>query len=972
MASATTDGLSPGQIQFSPTSYAATNQWGSAFVRALGSDGPAAVFLNTVDGSAVAGVDFVPLVNASVAWAAGEWAPVQVPVAFKARVLAQDVVFSVALTPADGATQVTPAFTTATITIQAMNPYPGDLGFADAAIDVAIPPLLSPSTPFPVFVPVQRLHGSFGNVQVQFALVPVANLSVAQVAVAGVDFALPAGNVLFWTDGDAAPKVIALSFFNSAPYRPPRTLTLALQLPVGGAVLAAPSTVRVTLLGTIQDAPAGVLQLSAPCFASCAASTYTVQEGGAVRVFVQRLNGTVGVVSVQIAAVPDPSTSTIAGIDFVPQQGTLTWQDGDGAAQSFVVATQKSVNTNKRAVLRLLAPTGGSRLSATAATSLIVVTPTPTPPQLGGEVDFAIVSLEQASLTAMPLSSDQLLQPEVATYQSGIGTSSPLVLRAPGVHTFTVRRARGRAGAASVVVQTVSHTATPGVDYIGVSQLLSWADGDSRDIAVPVTILAPTYAAFSGQATPPRSFSMVLSNPSNVVLGSFSEYLVLLQGTQQVPVLTGVQLDMTTHLLTLQFSAPVTASTANVAAVMVQASALQSAPIYALSASAAVVPSADATLVVIQLAPVDVNAIENRAGLATSAATTYVSFSSGFVRYPIFGCSSTTINACIVSPLPAQTPFPATSFVVDAIAPSLIRFTFDGQYLLLRFTKVVDVQTVLPSAVRLCDSAVLTSCTTLTDASYVVTGTNTLLPPVPSDGTLVTIFVGPRDQTAIQATGSGQIGVSPASTFVVLNNQIQDPFQHTIVPPFSMGALLMPDCSACPVNSYASSRCSDVASRVCMPCTVCGPDHYAKTACTTSRDTVCQQQYAAPTCTPTADRVCNACTQCSLDQYEASACTTEANRICGSCNSCALTPAQKTACMYSVSWQRLQRSPYGCPTVGQQWTSEEQRLQAAKSHECGAGRCSCTGNGVGNNNPNGLSFPDDIRCTGPAVYGIVL
>lgn len=92
-----------------------------------------------------------------------------------------------------------------------------------------------------------------------------------------------------------------------------------------------------------------------------------------------------------------------------------------------------------------------------------------------------------------------------------------------------------------------------------------------------------------------------------------------------------------------------------------------------------------------------------------------------------------------------------------------------------------------------------------------------------------------------------------------------------------------------------------------------------------------------------------------------------------SCDSCSLKVAQVAQCALSLKWQRRRmRSPYGCPTEIEQFQSLESRLIAAKSHKCGSGRCSCKGGVSGNANPNGDSYPTDIRCTGPETYDIMI
>lgn len=126
-------------------------------------------------------------------------------------------------------------------------------------------------------------------------------------------------------------------------------------------------------------------------------------------------------------------------------------------------------------------------------------------------------------------------------------------------------------------------------------------------------------------------------------------------------------------------------------------------------------------------------------------------------------------------------------------------------------------------------------------------------------------------------------------------------------------------------------------------------------------------------CSPTTDRVCASCTKCTRDEYEASPCQNGVDRVCRTCDSCALTKEQQRTCEVSPKWRRkLAKAPYACPLASQTYQTLEARLQRAKANRCGAGRCSCSNSGVGNYNPNADSFPDDIRCTEPAVYNILL
>lgn len=70
-----------------------------------------------------------------------------------------------------------------------------------------------------------------------------------------------------------------------------------------------------------------------------------------------------------------------------------------------------------------------------------------------------------------------------------------------GTATVTVRRSGGSDGAVGVTVQSADGTALAGIDYTSVSQIISWADGDSSAKTVTVTILNDAIGEFTETAT---------------------------------------------------------------------------------------------------------------------------------------------------------------------------------------------------------------------------------------------------------------------------------------------------------------------------------------------------------------------------------------------------------------------------------------------------------------------------------------
>ena len=270
---------------------------------------------------------------------------------------------------------------------------------------------------------------------------------------------------------------------------------------------------------------------------------------------------------------------------------------------------------------------------------------------------------------------------------------------------------------------------------------------------------------------------------------------------------------------------------------------------------------------------------------------------------------------------------------------------------------------------------------------------------MPTDGTSVILLLGSLDLSALQSLGGGTVGELRTTTYLSLSSlSIMDHNSNAVVAIASNAALqvTVSDCSACSTSFYTSSSCTDVADRVCTACSVCGQDEYSITECTSERDTTCHRtfififiyffshflvacttckwpEYASQDCSATMNRVCTVCTECTHDEFEESRCTTRANRVCLTCDSCFLTEPQKHLCSYSALWQRREsKAPFGCPSVDDVYQTLEERLQAAKGHACGSGRCSCTGSSTGNHNPDGDSFPLDPRCTGPELYNIDL
>jgi hypothetical protein len=85
---------------------------------------------------------------------------------------------------------------------------------------------------------------------------------------------------------------------------------------------------------------------------------------------------------------------------------------------------------------------------------------------------------------------------------------------------------------ASVLVETVDGTAKAGIDFVGLSQRLEWSSANDEDICVSLEILHPPYSSLEGIRYA-KHFSIMLSEPSNVVVGPMSLLSAAIQGAQE-------------------------------------------------------------------------------------------------------------------------------------------------------------------------------------------------------------------------------------------------------------------------------------------------------------------------------------------------------------------------------------------------------------------------------------------------------
>jgi hypothetical protein len=314
--------------------------------RANGSTGAISVAYKTANGTAVSGTNFTAE-SGTLTWEDGDTSSrsISIPVS-NATPFSGSKKFTVALSsPSNGATIGNPG--SASVVIN------GDAAAAVGSLEFAASSYAVAQSAGYVTVSVDRSGGSNGEVSVEYA-------TKGGTAVSGTNFAAVSGT-LTWASGDAAPKTFRVPVSTTRTFAGSKSLTIALSNASGGASIASPSSDIVTINGSAASA-VGSLQMSAP--------TYTVvQTAGAATATVMRTGGTSGAVSVQYGTL---NGTAMAGAQYTPTSGTLTWANGDASAKSVTVPVEAApaFSGTKTFHVALSAPSGGASVSDTGSSTV--------------------------------------------------------------------------------------------------------------------------------------------------------------------------------------------------------------------------------------------------------------------------------------------------------------------------------------------------------------------------------------------------------------------------------------------------------------------------------------------------------------------------------------------------------------------------------------------------------------------------
>ena len=332
----TDDDFSPGVFAFSSSTYS-TNE-GAIFarftvVRTNGSAGSVSVKFFSTDGTALAGQDYTANQGTLTFGSGVTSQPFTVRLTDDLSV-EPDETFTVTLTNATGGARLpggTPTSTlSATMKIIDNDFLPGKANFVSPNLAIPAPFATNEGAVF-AQVTVERLGGSVGELSVSVGTISGGS------ATPGTDYT-PITNTVTWVHDEVTPKVVLVPLLDDFNVEANETILLRIfnpSIPAGvGTISNATLTVR-------NDDFYGSLTYSQPIYD-------TDERGTNIWITVVRTGGNGGTVSANYSVV---AGTAVAGVDFTPTSGTLTFGPGVIATNFPVTIFNNTLKDGDRTVL---------------------------------------------------------------------------------------------------------------------------------------------------------------------------------------------------------------------------------------------------------------------------------------------------------------------------------------------------------------------------------------------------------------------------------------------------------------------------------------------------------------------------------------------------------------------------------------------------------------------------------------------
>lgn len=329
------DITNPGTLVFANTSIT-TNEGETAQItvtREGGQAGAISVNFQTIDKTAIAGSDYQST-NGTLSWADQEGGAKTFPVAILTDTLAEpSETFDIQLSNATEGVNI--QNTVAEVNINDAGINLGSLALAATSISV--------NEGETAQITVNRQ----GGVDSAFTINYQTENETAQ---SGEDYQSATGT-LSWADQETGSKTIDIATIGDTNSEATETFKISFNSPSDGSAL----------LG--QSVTVSIVDVKSPGAISLARSVVTTSEGAFLEVEVVRQSGSDGEVSVNYATSDlQVSGSAIAGIDYTPVSGTLTWSSGDTNPKVVKIPISRDFATQGRRsfLFRLTSPQGAT------------------------------------------------------------------------------------------------------------------------------------------------------------------------------------------------------------------------------------------------------------------------------------------------------------------------------------------------------------------------------------------------------------------------------------------------------------------------------------------------------------------------------------------------------------------------------------------------------------------------------------
>ncbi|MDX1952132.1 MAG: Calx-beta domain-containing protein [Verrucomicrobiota bacterium] len=479
---------SPGLVEFASAEFGsdeAGGDLGAPVIRTLGITGSILVYGSTFEGSATIGRDYTPVTNSLIRFDDSNAQTLFIPI-FDDEEIEGNETFGVELDSLLGGFTLggqvilsAPGFgrnSEAIVTIVEDDQSPAVLNIAETEID-------TDESSGTVTIRVTRSGNTGTSGQVAIRTVTTSPNGAAS----GSDFV--AINLVSSFAPGQTSRTFTLQIRNDEFVEPDETFRVEIFNPSSGFILGTNSVALVTIIDN--DYLPGRINFASTNF-------NVAENNGFATVQVRRSGGSVGVLSVEYRTEDGPfPTGTSVPFDYTETAGVLVWNDQETTPKTIQIPISND-----------------SIVETSEQFSLILFNPSQ-PDALGSRSNSTVTILEDDGYGQFSFGVDRYIADEN-------GTSAGIM----------VIRRNGTSGEAAVTFQAQPGTALPNIDFVPVTNLLTFQPGEVSKI-VYVPILNDSVSDSN------RTVNLQLRNPVTGTLGALTNALLTILDDEQLNIPAG-------------------------------------------------------------------------------------------------------------------------------------------------------------------------------------------------------------------------------------------------------------------------------------------------------------------------------------------------------------------------------------------------------------------------------------------------